>query len=1431
MKSTINIGQRIIAFILTFCLCVTYFPSLNIQRAYAMDSENDGKKYEVTLADCENGALSFAERTEKSTEFKSGDIVTINIKSDENYVPYTCVVKSSISGTEIFTFDVENSESVSFEMPDVDIDVSVNFMDLTTEDEIMSQTSKVYYVGTSDDIEAGKINDIEGQIEEDTEKAINAAKKADNKELHPITSTIAEIADSILSEVRAATGTMKKTTLYHLKNKNGDAYRYNSPTWKCTGTHDGSHYFYSSAISLHTIDGEYAYCVQPNASSDTSGSYSTTSGDWGEHLGKEIRDTIKLILAHAQPNINRTGSDKAEYAAAQVLIWEVIIGTREPYTLNVADGFTSSDKALDAAVRYGISGENANGISNRETYVNARAEIIADVRAANNWSEKTPSYKGKTITITNTDGTLSCSGGSITKSGSNYIITISDSNAATSDFNFSSVHSGMKIDNSDDGKLKITLTEAALNYLTTKRTIKGSAKYVTPSNVSANVWYKADRQTLLTNGTVSRLSANVSLLYETETSNPPEYGKLGLIKVDSETGAGVDGAVYWVYTDKECQNRASIFGSESAENTDGEFAVLTTAPAGNAVGDGHGRAYWVKLEVDNTTHQQTYYFKEVARPDGYLLDPTVHEVVVKEVSVSKKETGFEPTWVGATYNPNYPDEPHFVNDDALKDSPSTWFNIIKKDSKTGEYLEGAVYGLFTDSACTKPATTADGDEAIIESRLPEGTSGITAKDGIEVAPGTYFVKELTPPKGYLLNTTVDKVTLNYTSNKEVVKTYTDDRSEGYVSINKYSSTNTSQRLSGAQFTFYTDRDCTQVAKDVDGNDAIITTTTTGSNKLTFALDSEETNDNSSIDGEPGGSDFGDGTRTLYYKETKTPDDSTGYGYTLDPTVYSVELTAGDTIVIDRQNVPNGNAFLNKVSADKTMTDGDTSYSLEGAVYEVYSDGACTKSVGTLTTDKTGKTNTLTLPAGTYYVKEKTASKGYELCKDVHTVTVTAGKTSSFTCEEVPNGKAYLTKTSANPSLTDDNSCYSLEGAVYEVYSDKACTTSVGTLTTDQTGKTNALTLPAGTYYVKEKTASKGYMLCEDVHTVTVTAGKISSFTCEETPLDDPFQLTLHKLSADSSGNTQGAASLEGAIFEVAYWDNTNGNTSGSPTRKWYYKTIENANGESGLRVNNEQFYVANVTLEDGTVLSSDPLYKDEFGDIISPLGTFVVKEVIPPKYYQNEGTMRFTNSSIGISSDVKTGLKFIVALDSNGLPCIYCNSVASGNVISAQNLSINVFDESYKGSIKVIKYNESGSVPLEGVSFKLVGDDGSTHEATTNSNGEIVFENLIPQHYVLTETKTLDGLSLLKDNVDIDLPMEMTEQEVADQHADKNQAVWDNSSQAYCFYNLTYEITNEPQFVMPMTGGTQWPLYAGLGAAVAMIGGCTYVILRRKKLS
>lgn len=136
-----------------------------------------------------------------------------------------------------------------------------------------------------------------------------------------------------LYSARSATGTMGKQLCVSYSN-------YESPTWHChryevDGTHKYGHYFYSYEMAYHSIDGELAYCIEPNTTSLGGETYSSYDADsassssfWMLELDATQRDYITKILACGYPEVDYGYTKQQQYAATQVLIWEVCCKTR-----------------------------------------------------------------------------------------------------------------------------------------------------------------------------------------------------------------------------------------------------------------------------------------------------------------------------------------------------------------------------------------------------------------------------------------------------------------------------------------------------------------------------------------------------------------------------------------------------------------------------------------------------------------------------------------------------------------------------------------------------------------------------------------------------------------------------------------------------------------------------------------------------------------------------------------------------------------------------------------------------------------------------------------------------------------------------------------------------------------------------------------------
>ena len=87
----------------------------------------------------------------------------------------------------------------------------------------------------------------------------------------------------------------------------------------------------------------------------------------------------------------------------------------------------------------------------------------------------------------------------------------------------------------------------------------------------------------------------------------------------------------------------------------------------------------------------------------------------------------------------------------------------------------------------------------------------------------------------------------------------------------------------------------------------------------------------------------------------------------------------------------------------------------------------------------------------------------------------------------------LQKQSSNTSISNNNACYSLAGAVYGIFTDAACTKKVGEITTNANGfAAFNKSVYIGTYYAKEITAPKGFALSREVLTFKKTNGTDSA---------------------------------------------------------------------------------------------------------------------------------------------------------------------------------------------------------------------------------------------------------------------------------------------------------------------------------------------------
>ena len=258
------------------------------------------------------------------------------------------------------------------------------------------------------------------------------------------------------------------------------------------------------------------------------------------------------------------------------------------------------------------------------------------------------------------------------------------------------------------------------------------------------------------------------------------------------------------------------------------------------------------------------------------------------------------------------------------------------------------------------------------------------------------------------------------------------------------------------------------------------------------------------------------------------------------------------------------------------------------------------------------------------VSEKIQSEVYENAKDFVKknknrydcggyIYVGDGQDLGQFCAKLAVGNGKIQKSSSNTAVTNGNDCYSLAGATYGVYSDKGCTKSVATLTTDGNGNTDIVELRAATYYVKETKAPKGFQLDKNTYNLTVKTDETATLKVSDTPKVTDTLIELFKIDMETGkASAQGNASLEGAEFVWKYYDGyyTKDNLPSKPTRTWTTKTKAEKASDNAIH------YI--TRLADSYKVSGDSFYTQN-GTICLPLGTITVEEKTAPNGYLLEG--------------------------------------------------------------------------------------------------------------------------------------------------------------------------------------------------------------------
>ena len=414
----------------------------------------------------------------------------------------------------------------------------------------------------------------------------------------------------------------------------------------------------------------------------------------------------------------------------------------------------------------------------------------------------------------------------------------------------------------------------------------------------------------------------------------------------------------------------------------------------------------------------------------------------------------------------------------------------------------------------------------------------------------------------------------------------------------------------------------------------------------------------------------------------------------------------------------GNGKIQKSSSNTTVTNGNDCYSLSGATYGVYSDKGCTKSVAILTTNANGNTDTVELRAATYYVKETKAPKGFQLDKNVYTMTVKVNETTTLKVSDKPkvtDTLVELFKIDMETSKATPQGNASLEGAefVWKYYDgyytkDNLPSEPTRTWTTktiaekDSKNEVHYITrladsykvsgdsfytqngticLPLGTITVEEKAAPNGYLLEGAYMQAAGSSEQIKGVYVA--------QITEDGELAALSGSNQYSV-LDKVI------------RGGVKIQKRDLET-KDTKAQGGATLKDTAFEI--ISLNDNAVLVDGKLYNKN--EVVKTIHTGVdgiattAADTLPYGKYRIEES----NAPEGYLTDGAKPIEFEITED--------------GKIVDLTDETHSIYNQIKRGDLEGVKIGDGTHKRLANVPFRITGKTtGESHIIVTDANGQ-----------------------------------------------------------------------------------------------------------------
>ena len=701
---------------------------------------------------------------------------------------------------------------------------------------------------------------------------------------------------------------------------------------------------------------------------------------------------------------------------------------------------------------------------------------------------------------------------------------------------------------------------------------------------------------------------------------------------------------------------------------------------------------------------------------------TMKGSITKDYSAYKITTGSDTQDLALVFGEGVTDEKYI--DFKVSWIEQATIEIVKKDDTADVNLAGAVFGVYSDEACTKLITQMPATDK-------NGKSSVT----IIKTQDTVYLKEITAPQGYVVNATATNVKL--VASKTSAVTVENKEQLAELTIYKEGQVLTGAEVSenGTVFQYENRRQKNAVYNVYAGADIVTAYGTKVYSKGDLVKENLTTGENGSVTLK----NLHLGTYVV--KEAKAPDNfyngSEEKPVTLTYAGQNKEVVFADvTFNNERQK-----ADVSVVKQDK-----DTKKPLKGGIFALYAsddirnaDGTVVVKKGTLiekaTTGEDGTAKfTVDLPIGySYSVKEDQAPEGYvRNTEDVYTFKfsytndkeATVSFAHTFSNDRV-TAKINLYKVDKETGKAVPQGDATLKGAVYGLYAredivhpDGATGTiykageQVASLITDDKGQSSVNGLYLGKYYIKEITPPTGYLADTEEHDLVcsyegdMTAEVKRECTSSEQVIKQPFQI----IKAANNGKTD-ADLLSGAGFTVYLKSSLTKKADGSYDFDSAKPVVSGEKGATEI-FTDEKGYACSIPL---------------------PFGSYIVRETTTPHNYKP-----VDDFEVNITEH-------------------HPNEPQIWRVL---------LDEEFKAKLKIVKKDDETkkSVLIAGTEFKVYDLDNkkyveqvttypvtTTHKSYfTDSQGYLIMpKNLKIGHYRIEEVNAPEGYTINKNYVEI----------------------------------------------------------------------------------